>query len=181
MEADKLGDVCPACGLPRSVFETYRERVQLNRLRLLALDTHPITIHFSQVVVILIPVLILLVKTLPEFEPVVLSSVLRFSIFIFPFTLIASAFTGAFDGIIRFKTLNTPLLRTKIIYSIIIVALSFVMFFYSKHDNYGITTILCSLAALLCAVRLGLLGKSLLNVILPGKMNLFKKAKKKKA
>jgi rubredoxin len=32
MDADKLGDVCPACGLPRKVFEPYRERVSLNRL-----------------------------------------------------------------------------------------------------------------------------------------------------
>ena len=55
MEAGKLGDVCPACGLPRKVFEPYRERVSINRLRLLNLDLHPIVIHLSQAMVIAIP------------------------------------------------------------------------------------------------------------------------------
>ncbi len=55
MEAGKLGDVCPACGLPRKVFEPYRERVSINRLRLLNLDMHPIAIHLSQAMVIAIP------------------------------------------------------------------------------------------------------------------------------
>ena len=38
MEKDKLGDVCPACGLPHKVFEPYREKVSLNRLFVLNLD-----------------------------------------------------------------------------------------------------------------------------------------------
>ncbi len=64
MEAGKLGDVCPACGMPRKVFEPYREKVSINRLRLLNLDLHPIAIHLSQTLVIAIPVLVVLVNFL---------------------------------------------------------------------------------------------------------------------
>src|SRR5664280_760620 len=60
IEADKLGDVCPACGMPRKVFEPYRERVSRNRLKLLNFDLHPIAIHLSQALVIAIPVLVII-------------------------------------------------------------------------------------------------------------------------
>ena len=56
MKASDLGDVCPACGLPRNVFEPYREKVSPNRLFLLSLDIHPIAIHMSQTFVALTPV-----------------------------------------------------------------------------------------------------------------------------
>jgi rubredoxin len=49
MEADKLKDVCPACGMSSRVFEPYRERVALNRLFILSLDLHPIAIHLSHI------------------------------------------------------------------------------------------------------------------------------------
>ena len=67
MEADKLGDVCPACGLPRKVFEPYREKVSLNRLFVLNLDLHPIAIHLSQALVISIPLLAILINLLENF------------------------------------------------------------------------------------------------------------------
>ena len=84
MEADKLGDVCPACGLPRKVFEPYRERVSRNRLRLLNLDLHPIVIHLSQALVIAIPLLVILKSFFSSFQPEVIKNVLIFSVFIFP-------------------------------------------------------------------------------------------------
>jgi hypothetical protein len=42
------------------------------------------------------------------------------------------------------------------------------MFFVSKDGNYGLATLLLSIGCLICAVRLGLLGKHLIDVILPG-------------
>ncbi len=87
MESDKLGDVCPACGMPRKVFEPYRERVSLNRLMMLNLDLHPIAIHLSQTLVITIPVFILLKSFFSNFQPEVIGNVLKFSVFVFPFTL----------------------------------------------------------------------------------------------
>jgi len=83
IEADKLGDVCPACGMPRKVFEPYRERVSRNRLKLLNFDLHPIAIHLSQALVIAIPVLVIITNLSKQFQPEVLKNVMIFSVFIF--------------------------------------------------------------------------------------------------
>jgi hypothetical protein len=168
MEADKLGDVCPACGLPRKVFEPYRERVSLNRLLVLNLDLHPIAIHLSQALVIAIPILTIIINLFGHFQPEIMKSVLIFSVFLFPFTLILSICTGVIDGLTRFKTLKTPLLRVKIIFSIIILLLSITLLFVAPHDDYGLITFLLSVLCLAAGVQLGLWGKKLINVILPG-------------
>jgi len=168
MEADKLGDVCPACGMPRKVFEPYREKVSRNRLRLLNLDLHPIAIHLSQALVIAIPVLVILTNFFKDFQPEVLRNVLIFSIFIFPFTLVLAIISGIIDGLTRFKTLATPILRVKIIFSIIILILSVGMIIASKHENLYTLTLLLSILSLGAGFQLGLWGKKLINVILPG-------------
>lgn len=168
MEAGKLKDVCPACGMPRKAFEPYRERVALNRLFILSLDLHPIAIHLSQTFVFLIPALLIFTRFVPGFQYEMFTNVLVFSLYAFPLTLIAAILTGILDGLFRFKTLTPPLLRLKIIFSSIIIVLAVAMFFVAKDGNYGIITILLSLGCLFCAVRLGLLGKHLIDVILPG-------------
>jgi len=168
MEADKLGDVCPACGLPRKVFEPYRERVSRNRLILLNFDLHPIVIHLSQALVIAIPMLVIITNLFKDFYPEILNSVLTFSVFVFPITLFLAIITGIIDGLTRFKTLTTPLLRVKIIFSIIIFFLSVALFFTVPHEKYYILTLVLSILSLGAGVHLGLWGKKLINVILPG-------------
>jgi hypothetical protein len=168
MEADKLGDVCPACGLPRKVFEPYRERVSRNRLMLLNLDLHPIVIHLSQALVIAIPILTILTNLFSQFQPELLKNVLVFSVFVFPFTLVFAIITGIIDGLTRFKTLATPLLRVKIIFSLIILSLSTALFFIAPKEGFTTLTIILSILCLGAGVQLGLWGKKLINVILPG-------------
>ena len=181
MEADKLGDVCPACGLPRKVFEPYRERVSPNRLLLLNFDLHPIVIHLSQAFVIAIPILAMLKNIFGDFQPDMIQHVLIFSVFIFPFTLVFAIITGIIDGLTRFKTLKTPLLRVKIIFSIIILALSVAMFFIGPKEDFYWITIILSVLALAAGVQLGLWGKKLINVILPGSYPQKKGTKEKKS
>jgi hypothetical protein len=168
IEADKLGDVCPACGLPRKVFEPYREKVSLNRLFLLNLDLHPIVIHLSQALVVTIPLLVIFTNLFKQFQPEILKSVLIFSVFVFPFTLLLAIITGIIDGLTRFKTLKTPLLRVKIIFSLIILSLSIVLFFVAQNENLFLVTIVLSILCLASGIQLGLWGKKLINVILPG-------------
>ena len=168
MEAGKLGDVCPACGMPRKVFEPYRERVSRNRLTVLNFDLHPIAIHLSQALVIAIPFLVIMTNLFKQFQPEILKSVLVFSVFIFPFTLVLAIITGIIDGLTRFKTLSTPILRVKIIFSLIILSLSIALFFIAPQANLYILTIILSILSLGAGFQLGLWGKKLINVILPG-------------
>lgn len=168
MEADKLGDVCPACGLPRKVFEPYREKVSRNRLILLNFDLHPIAIHLSQALVIAIPVLVILSNLFRNFQPEIMKNVLIFSVFVFPFTLLLAMITGVIDGLTRFKTLATPLLRVKIIFSSIIIVLSATMAFVGPSEGYAKFTLILSILCFGAGFQLGLWGKKLINVILPG-------------
>jgi hypothetical protein len=168
IEADKLGDVCPACGMPRKVFEPYRERVSRNRLILLNFDFHPIAIHLSQALVIAIPILVIMTNLFKHFHVEILKDVLIFSVFIFPFTLVLAIITGIIDGLTRFKTLATPILRVKIIFSLIILSLSVALFFTAPQGNLNVLTLILSILALGAGFQLGLWGKKLINVILPG-------------
>jgi len=181
MEADKLGDVCPACGLPRKVFEPYRERVSRNRLMLLNLDLHPIAIHLSQTFVIAIPIFVMLRSFFSTFQPELVNNVLTTAIVVFPFTLLLAIMTGIIDGLTRFKTLATPLLRVKIIFSIIILILSVLIFFTARDQGKYIITLILSILSLGAGVQLGLWGKKLINVILPGTYPMKKGAKDKES
>jgi len=168
IESDKLGDVCPACGMPRKVFEPYRERVSRNRLMLLNFDLHPIAIHLSQALVIAIPMLLLITNLFKDLQPEMLNHVLLFSVVVFPFTLVLAIITGVIDGLTRFKTLATPILRVKIIFSIIILILSIGLVFLTPQKNLFPLTITISILAFGAGFQLGLWGKKLINVILPG-------------
>jgi hypothetical protein len=168
IESDKLGDVCPACGMPRKVFEPYRERVSRKRLMLLNFDLHPIAIHLSQALVIAIPMLLLVTNLFKDLQPEVLNHVLLFSVVVFPFTLALAIITGVIDGLTRFKTLATPILRVKIIFSIIILILSIGLVFLLPQKNLFPLTITISILAFGAGFQLGLWGKKLINVILPG-------------
>ncbi len=168
-ELEKVG-VCPACGLPHNVFEPYREKVSARRLFILSLDIHPIVIHLSQTFVAMIPVLMIAHLLFPRFIPEILSPVIDFSIVVFPLTLIGAFISGIVDGLTRFKTLDTPLLKSKIYYGAAILILSFAMLLslIFMPEKYLVIDLVLSLGALFCAVKLGMMGKELLNVILPG-------------
>jgi len=169
MKASDLGEgVCPACGLPHTVFEPYRERVSPNRLFILGLDIHPIAIHLSQTFVALAPMLMFFHLIFPNFQETIVHSVVSFSVWALPFSLVASTISGIVDGITRFKTLRTPMLKSKIVYSALILTTTITELILFQPENYTWYVILLSLISLGFAVRLGLLGKHLLDVILPG-------------
>jgi len=170
MKASDLaeGDVCPACGLPHTVFEPYRERVSANRLFILGLDIHPIAIHLSQTFVALAPMLMFFHFIFPDFQATIVHSVITFSMWALPVSLVASTISGIVDGITRFKTLQTPMLKSKIYFSALILTTSTAALALYEPENYSWYVILLCLISLGVAVKLGLLGKHLLDVILPG-------------
>lgn len=178
-ELDKVG-VCPACGLPHTVFEPYREKVSSKRLFILDLDIHPIAIHLSQTFVAMIPGLMIIHLLFPAFLPEMLPQVIDFSIWVFPLTLIAAFASGILDGLTRFKTLETPLLKSKIYYGVAIFVLSIlqVLGHVFIETKYSFIELILSLVSLYFAVKLGIMGKKLLNVILPGT---YQRRKKKNA
>ena len=48
MEEEKVGDVCPACGVPGKMFEPYTDKISEQRKKILDRHIHPIMVHAPQ-------------------------------------------------------------------------------------------------------------------------------------
>lgn len=177
LKESELGDVCPACGLPRKVFEDYKERMSPGRSKILQLDLHPIAVHFPQSMLVL-SLLALIINLLnPYFHPEVLLGAAQYAAVIFPFAVLAAFFTGLLDGKIRFKSIRPPVLKKKIIYgTIMLVASVFTPILALNNINELRTKLLLMLAggvALFCGMVLGHAGKKLMNIGLGGGMKIW--------
>ena len=177
MKESELGDVCPACGLPRKVFEDYKERMSPGRSRILKLDLHPIAVHFPQSVLVFAILALIGNLVLPEFYPEVLIGAAVYAAVVFPFTVIGAFLSGLIDGKIRFKSVTTPILKKKILYSSIMAIASVFTPFLAWGGINDTTTklllLLCGGVALVCGVLLGHAGKRLMNIGMGGAVKVF--------
>ncbi|MCB0805187.1 MAG: hypothetical protein KDC05_05265 [Bacteroidales bacterium] len=172
MRESELGDICPACGLPRKVFEQYKERMSPGRSRILQLDLHPIAVHFPQTVLVFLLQALLINIFFPDFYPEVLLGTATFSAVLFPVTVLGAFLSGVIDGKLRFKSLKPPILKKKIIYSsVMLVASVFTPFvaWGGVLDLYDkLWLLVCGSVALFCAIVLGHAGKRLMNIGMGG-------------
>jgi len=166
MEESRIGDLCPACGLKRTVFEEYDDKISDRRRKLMELYIHPITLHFPQAFTVAIPLLLVVELAVGETLAVELQATARTLALLLPFTVVGALATGLFDGQLRFKTLKTPYLQRKLILGAILLALSGALLFVVHQfdfDEIGRpTTIGLALACLLVQVLLGKIGGRLL-------------------
>ncbi|NQU21551.1 MAG: rubrerythrin [Candidatus Nealsonbacteria bacterium] len=168
----KLGEVCPACGFQRSVFEPYEDKVSPRRRFLLNLDLHPILVHFPQAFVSMLPPLILANLLLPSFYEKELAVVTSFTALLLPLTTVGAFLSGLFDARIKLKRLSPPALIRKIAAGSALLLFSAVGGVIVALQGFTAETriyvLLLSLASLACAVLLGMMGKRLIPVVLPG-------------
>ena len=172
MRESELTDVCPACGLPKKVFEQYKERMSPGRSRVLQLDLHPIAVHFPQTLLVFLLQALLLNVIFPDFYPEVLLGTATFCAVIFPFAVFGAFLTGLVDGKLRFKSLKPPILKKKIIYSSVLFATSIftpIIAWGGIPDiNSKLWLLVCGSSALACAIVLGHAGKRLMNIGMGG-------------
>ncbi|MBP2627565.1 MAG: hypothetical protein H6Q68_2276 [Firmicutes bacterium] len=172
MDESHLKDLCPACGLPKTVFEPYTKKISQQRKFILDQHLHPIAIHFPQVLILLIvlmPLLSLVVNDPLSLEFLVVA---KLSILVLPFTVFGGFITGLLDGKLRFKKVTTPLLIKKIIAGVIFQILSIAIFgLYILNgftgNNLWIIVGLSGLSTA-CAIYLGRVGSTMFDSILPG-------------
>ena len=168
----KLGKVCPACGLRRSVFEPYEDKVSPRRRFLLDLDLHPILVHFPQTFASILPPLILANLLLPSFYAQELAAVTSFSALLLPVTTVGAFLSGLFDARIKLKRLSPPALIRKISAGSALLLFStgggLIVALQGFTPETRIYVLLLSLASFACAVSLGAMGKKLIPTILPG-------------
>ena len=169
----RLGKVCPACGLRRKIFEPYEPKVSALRRFILDLDLHPIVVHFPQAFCTLLPLLVLARIVLPAFHGEQLETVINFIVLLLPLSAMGAITTGLIDAKVKLKRLRNPAPLRKIIVGNLLLVLSLaaaaVVFsgvFDPRITRYVL--LLLSTASLGCAVLLGMMGKKLINAILPG-------------
>ncbi len=169
----QVKDVCPACGVPAKMFEPFTHPVSLKRRRILDLHAHPIVLHFPQAFALTLVPLSLFAFFVPVALKQVLSSTMQVLSFLLPFSVVATIATGLLDGKLRFRKVTTPLLKKKIILSMVffivsialfVLALSGQLLTFPVHIIYFLLTVV----AALCCFLLGLIGGRLLDAKFPG-------------
>jgi hypothetical protein len=171
---EKLGAVCPACGVPRSAFEPYADPLSARRRKILELNLHPIAIHFPQAFAVSI-----LALTISPFvfsgslETLFLSAAKVLSL-ILPAVVILSFLTGFVDGKNRFKKVRrSVILKKKIILAVLFFLFSLalaLLMWIGGVSSQGLVLVSIALAvgAFVCSFFLGNLGSRIMTSILPG-------------
>ena len=173
IDQEKIKDVCPACGVSARMFEPYTHPVSLKRRRILELHTHPVLVHFPQAFAFTLFFLSFLAFFAPAVLRETLASTIKVLSFLLPFSVVGAIATGVLDGKIRFRKVTTPLLKKKIVLSLIFLTTSIIMaalalsgelFSSPTHIIYTLLTMIVSL----CGVLAGLIGGELVDAKFPG-------------
>ncbi len=175
MEEGKLGDKCPACGVPRISFEPYTDPVGESRRMILNLDLHPIAVHFPVAFTTTALVFILASFLFSgQAQDLLISTTKVLSLFL-PLVVLLSFLLGLLDGKTRFRKFgNSRILKTKIVLGIVLFVLvtgqtAVIWMEAFTQPVYMVVSIVIGLAALICIFILSLLGKSISNAAFPGK------------
>lgn len=161
------GGICPACGVPRSSFEPYEDRISENRRKWLGLHLHQVVIHFPQAfsVTLLATIILGYYGTgYPVLSVRFLETSRILGIF-FPFAVLCGFVSGIIDGRMRFKRLNTPFLRLKIATGVLFLGAAISETLIISCAGFGKDTILpillLNFLAVGCTVILGFIGEKL--------------------
>jgi uncharacterized membrane protein len=173
IEGGKLGDQCPSCGATKEAFESYNLPMAEDRYKKLNLHLHPLAVHFPSALSILIPIFFLLSLIIQD--PICqgflfLTRILAIAL---PISVGLAALAGRYDGKLRFKRTNTPFLKKKILLAAIFLGISsanaVLLWFYTGWLVMTVVILVLSIADLLCAGGLALIGGQLLDAFIPDK------------
>ncbi|MEJ2250341.1 MAG: hypothetical protein P8Y70_09275 [Candidatus Lokiarchaeota archaeon] len=170
IEESKLGEKCPACGVPKTAFEPYKERVSKKRKKILDLEIHPILTHFAVGFSIFSFILTLLTMVFPTFyRNDILKTIVILNVSL-PIFVVLTLASGIFDGKIRFKRIITIQHIKKMIIASIFLALAIsisVISFFLPTESILIALLIISFFCVVCAALLGLIGKTLKCIAYP--------------
>ncbi len=163
-----LPDLCPACGFKGKIFEEYEPTVSAKRRKALELHAHPALVHFPIAVItyIFFINLFILAKVIAWHSVFVAS--LKAMVWLLPFVTLIGMLSGLYDGKLRFKKINTPLLKKKLLFSILLIVVStslFVLQYVLELDqsSFSLLILVHSFVLLVLVTSLGLIGGTLLD------------------
>lgn len=171
-ETDKIGEVCQACGVPKTAFEAYKPNINEKRKKILDIHAHPIILHFPQAFTL---TALFLLAILPVFSGDlhnIIDSAAKVMMVLMPPAVIAGFATGLLDGKIRFKKVTTPILKRKIIMGSAYILFSLIIGIVVLVTPITGTAYFAEIIMLLIcsglAVVLGKVGSSLTDAKMPG-------------
>ncbi len=163
-----LPDLCPACGFKGKIFEEFEPTVSAKRRKAMELHAHSQLVHFPIAVIIYIFLinLLILAKIIPWHS--VFSDSLKAMVLLLPFVTFFGMLSGLYDGKLRFKKINTPLLKKKIILSLLLIAVSSSLLLLQitmaiDQSSYSLLLLAFSVVLLSFVTVLGLIGGTLLD------------------
>jgi uncharacterized membrane protein len=173
VEAGKVGEVCPACGVPRKMMEAWKDPISDRRRLILGLDIHPVILHFSISFCASAFVLALVALALPGLYPEQVGSILTAFLGVLPVAIIASFLSGLLDSKVRFRRTTTPVLtRKKLIggtfFVVSIAAAALALAVGPSVTWVRIVNVVLLAGGVVCAGALARIGKGLLHAAFPG-------------
>ncbi len=173
VDARRVGDVCPACGVPRKMMEPWKDPLSPQRRFLLGLDVHPIIDHFSISFATCAVVVAGFVLLFPDVLRQTSVGVMRVFVGVLPLAVLASYVSGLYDGKLRFRRTSTPVLRSKKLLGMLFFAFTVIAavlcFAVDPLPAWvGAAVIALEILGLGCAFFLGRAGKDLLGAYFPG-------------
>ena len=127
MDKDGAPDICPACGISKKVFEDYKYNISQKRKLIMDINIHPIMLHLPQAITGLIPFFGFLSLVTDAGWGIKFLYAVEVVTYLLPLSVLAATLTGMFDGHNRFKKLNTPALKKKMILASVLMVLTIVM------------------------------------------------------
>jgi len=127
MDKDDAPDICPACGVPKKVFEDYKYNITPGRKLIMDLNLHPIMLHSPQAITALIPFFGILSLITNASYGIKFLYTVEIIAYLLPLSVLAALLTGIIDGKNRFKKLAAPALKKKIILASILLLLTTAM------------------------------------------------------
>ena len=160
---DRLGEACPVCGVNRSVFKPFEDRVSAKRRTLLNLHVHPMIVHFPQALSVIIFFLLLFSCIVNHPLRENLRIAVQVMMVLLPFSVLAGMLLGILDGQARFKRLDTAFLKAKLLVTGIFLAGSIALaLLVLLNAQYGIWLyLLLSGICSICSLLLGFIGGKL--------------------
>jgi rubredoxin/uncharacterized membrane protein len=160
--------ICPACGVKGKIFEEYESPISKKRRKMLGLHAHPVIVHLPNAFVACMFLISFLLVSGVVKEQTVFMGMLRAIVLILPFSAIFAAIAGIFDGKLRFKRIDTPHLKKKLVlagfFILISASLFLIQYFLDlAPSTYNIIVLIYGVVLLGIVLTLGLIGGRLLD------------------
>jgi rubredoxin/O-antigen/teichoic acid export membrane protein len=167
LERKEAPDVCPACGARGKIFEEYESPISQKRRKMLDLHVHQIMVNLPVAFVASLALISFLRVVGVVQEQSVFVGMLKAIVFFLPFSAILATAAGIFDGKLRFKRIDTPHLKKKLVLAglfFLISASLFVIHYFLglNPSTYYIVVLAYSAVLLSIAGALGLIGGRLI-------------------